>query len=238
MTRTVLITGASSDIGLALCQRYLDQGYSVVAHYSSGRPEFFQLVESNKNVLPLQIDFSNPDNLEHALSKNTDAIETCDVFINAAAVLTAQPFAKVTPQSILTSLTINLIPGIMIMQAVAPAMVKREWGRIVHLSSIGVKFGGGTASFDYALSKHAMEFLPADHKAWAAHNVFTNVLRIGVTDTRFHGNDPDKDMAKRISFIPARRMALPDEIAQSVHWFGSEENAFTSGQVVAIAGGE
>jgi NAD(P)-dependent dehydrogenase (short-subunit alcohol dehydrogenase family) len=238
MTRQILITGASSDIGLALCQKYLDQGDSIVALYNSGHPQFFKFIEEHKNIRPLQIDFSDPINLEQALEKQLDTFISCDVFINAAAAIEAQPFAEVTSQSILRALHTNLIPGLIIMQAVAPAMVERGWGRIVHLSSIGVKFGGGSSSFCYSLSKHALEFLPSDHKVWAAHNVFANVLRIGVTDTRFHRNDPGKDMSTRISLIPARRMATPDEMANSIYCYGSDENTFTTGQVITIAGGE
>lgn len=238
MTRQVLITGASSDIGLALCRRYLARGDSIIAHYSSGRPELSELIEAHENVMPLPIDFSDPRNLDRALAEKSELLKSSEVFINAAAILEPQPFAEITSQSILRTLSINLVPGLLLMQSLAPAMVERGWGRIVHLSSIGVKFGGGSASFCYALSKYALEFLPADHKAWAAHNVFANVVRVGVTDTRFHRNDPNKDMTTRVSLIPAQRMATPEEIANSISWFGSEENAFATGQVVAVAGGE
>jgi 3-oxoacyl-[acyl-carrier protein] reductase len=124
------------------------------------------------------------------------------------------------------------------MQTIAPVMVTRGWGRIVHLSSIGVKFRGGSSTFCYSLSKHAMEFLPSCTKDWAAHDVFVNIIRVGITDTRLHSSEPNKDMTKRVSLIPTKRMAQPEEIAKSIFWCGSEENTFMSRQVIEIAGGE
>ncbi|HAK37260.1 MAG TPA: NAD(P)-dependent oxidoreductase, partial [Nitrospina sp.] len=40
------------------------------------------------------------------------------------------------------------------------------------------------------------------------------------------------------SMIPMGRMATPDEIAKVVYWLGSEQNSFTTGQVITVAGGE
>ena len=117
-------------------------------------------------------------------------------------------------------------------------MLERGWGRIVNLSSIGVKFGGGSKTFCYSLSKHALEFFPHDHKTWAARNILINTLRVGVTDTRIHKVDPEKDMNQRISMIPMARMATPDEIANVVCWLGSDQNSYMTGQVITASGGE
>ena len=124
------------------------------------------------------------------------------------------------------------------MQAIGPAMVKRGFGRIVHGSSIGVKFGGGEQSFTYSLSKHAQEFIPKECREWAKNNVFVNVVRIGVTTTRIHSNMPHKDMATRAKFIPAGRLASPEEIAQTLFWLGSDINGFTANEIISAAGGE
>jgi NAD(P)-dependent dehydrogenase (short-subunit alcohol dehydrogenase family) len=236
--RQVFITGASSDIGCAICKLYLAEGYSVVGHYYNGQPAFFDLVESSPNMTAIQIDFADPQNLEDALKENPKTFLGTDVVVNASAFYEGAPFADITAQAILRIMTVNVLPGLQLMRTIAPAMVERGWGRIVHLSSIGVKFGGGSNSFAYALSKHAMEFMPSDHKGWAARNVFVNVIRVGVTDTRFHDSNPDKDLGERVSMIPAGRMASPDEIAKTVYWHGSENNSFTTGQVIAVAGGE
>lgn len=236
--RRVLITGASSDIGISLCRLYLREGYHVLAHYRDGQTAFFDLLQGSREITPIVIDFADTGQLENALAEHSHVLRSADVLINAAAHYQPSPFREVRATDLIEAFSINTVPGIVLSRELAPAMMSRGFGRIVHLSSAGVRFRGGSSSFCYALSKHAMEFLPADLNAWAADNVFVNVLRVGVTDTRIHRRDPTKDMARRVALIPAARMAHPDEIAEAAFWLGSENNSFTTGQVIAVAGGE
>ena len=65
-------------------------------------------------------------------------------------------------------------------------MEKKKYGRIINTSSIGVKFGGGINTFSYSVSKHINEFIPNEIRKLSTKNVLYNVLRIGMTDTKFH----------------------------------------------------
>ncbi len=236
--KQAFITGASSDIGIAVSRKYLENGYTVIGHYNKGQKAFFELAKEFTDFKPFQLNLEDTAALEKTMAEQTETFTKNDVLINGAALLESIPFSQVSAEDILRALRINLIPGILFMRTIAPTMVDRGWGRIVHLSSIGVKFGGGSASFCYALSKHAQEFMPSDYKAWAARDVFVNALRIGVTDTRIHRNDPTKDMSARINLIPAKRMASPAEVAEIVYWYGSGNNTFTTGQTITFSGGE
>ena len=236
--KQVLITGASSDIGIETCKKYLAEGFQVVGHYNHGQDGFFDLVDASPNLQSLQIDLSNVKMFEQALIANKTLLEKTDILINMAAVSQAKLFQKITAADIIGAMNVNLIAALLLMRDTTPGMIKRKWGRIVNIGSIGVKFGGGATSFCYALSKHSLEFLPQDYKSWAANNVFVNTLRIGVTDTKFHHNNPAKNMERRIEMIPAKRMASPDEIADVIFWHGSNQNTFTTGQVISISGGE
>jgi NAD(P)-dependent dehydrogenase (short-subunit alcohol dehydrogenase family) len=117
-------------------------------------------------------------------------------------------------------------------------MCKQSWGRIVIGSSIGVKFGGGSGTYAYSLSKYASEFFPNSFRNWAEDNVFINAVRIGVTNTA-----PVKELGKKINksraeMIPIKRFAQPNEIAKEIYHLGSEDNTYITGQVITISGGE
>ena len=113
--------------------------------------------------------------------------------------------------SILRSLTVNALLPILIEKMLVKRMLSQKWGRILNCSSIGVKFGGGTNSYNYSLSKHCLEFIPSNYKNWAKRNVFINNLRIGVTNTKIHKKMKRKKlkMKKRLKLIPINRMAEP-----------------------------
>ena len=159
--KTVFITGASSDIGLAVCRRYLAEGgHRIIAHFRTPRPELEALIDGSGAVTPLQIDFADAGALEDQMASRPKQFSEADVLINLAACVPTIPFDRFTAEDVLDCLRVNLLPGLLLMQAMGPAMAKRGWGRIIHGSSIGVKFGGGRDTFAYSLSKHAQEFIP------------------------------------------------------------------------------
>ncbi len=234
--RKVLITGASSDIGLAVCRKYLEQDWHVIGHYRSQRPELEKL--RGDNFQEWQCDFSNQTEFEKTLKERNGELKEIDALITLAAEIQPRDFLSITSEDILQAITINYIPSFLLMQIIGPAMLKRNFGRIVHGSSIGVKFGGGESSFTYSLSKHTQEFIPQECRKWAEQNVYVNIVRIGVTDTRLHSKIPHKDMAARAKLIPAGRLASPEEIAGTLFWLGSDNNSFTTNEVIAVSGGE
>lgn len=236
--KTVFVTGASSDIGLQACRRYRDAGYRVIAHYRKGRPELEAMGGRNDGVELFPFDFADTAGLERALETERGYFAQADVLVNLAAALPDGPFEQTRADVMMDAFRVNVLPGMLLMQVMGPAMAERGWGRIVHASSIGVKFGGGMNSFAYSLSKHALEFIPNAARKWAKADVLTNVVRIGVTDTLSHQSISGKDLEERAGLIPAGRVAAPDEIAKTLYWLGSSENTYISGQVVAVSGGE
>ena len=76
------------------------------------------------------------------------------------------------------------------------------------------------------------------YKKIAKDNVLINNLRIGVTDTKIHKKIKNKNIKKRISLIPIKRMATPLEIAKYIYQLSSTENTFVTGETFTVAGGE
>jgi NAD(P)-dependent dehydrogenase (short-subunit alcohol dehydrogenase family) len=235
----VFVTGASSDIGLGVCRIFLSKGWDILAHYKTPRAELEAIAAVNsKKVELLKIDFDEPATIEERLAQHKKNYSECDVLINCAAFYASDKLSEITAESIFKAFSVNVLPGLLLMRDMGPEMARRKWGRIIHLSSIGVKFGGGSESYSYALSKHALEFLPADYRIWASNNTLLNILRVGVTNTRIHLRNPSKNMTSRIEMIPTKRMADTSEIAKAVWFFGSEENSYITGQIISISGGE
>ena len=117
-------------------------------------------------------------------------------------------------------------------------MAKKNWGRIINLGSIGVKFGGGERNFPYSLSKFILEFFPSFTKKWVKKNVLINTIRVGATNTKLHKKLPKKNLEKRAELIPMKRMAYSTEIAKFIFFLGSDKNTYISHQVIPISGGE
>lgn len=237
--RTVFVVGASSAIGLAVCRRYLDGGWSVLAHFNTNRRGLEKLLLKSYGRLDLiNIPFGHYSDLEKQLTLVRSGYIHCDALVTCAATLVPRKFSELDLQSVIDHMSINFFPSLLLMRDLGSEMASRGWGRIVHLGSIGVKFGGGSNSFAYALSKHALELFPQEAHDWARNNVLINTIRVGVTRTSIHDSDKKKDIEHRASLIPMKRVAEPWEVAQNVWFLGSELNTFITGQVIAVSGGE
>ena len=236
--KKVLILGASSDIGLKLIEIYLKNQYKIIAHYNKGNKFFFKLVDSNKNkIKKIKFNFLTNLNQSEKFLKNK-IFKDCSVLINALGYLKETNYSVLKLNDLENALKVNLFPGIYLTGKIGEEMNKKKWGRIVHLGSIGVKYGGGVSNFPYSLSKHSLEFIPSYTKRWIKNNVFVNTIRVGATKTKLHSKLTSKNLKYRESLIPLKRMASPKEIADFIFYIGSEKNSYISNQILSISGGE
>ena len=118
-------------------------------------------------------------------------------------------------------------------------MIKVNFGRILNVSSIGVKYGGGEFTYNYSFSKQALEYIPAYLRNLTNKNILTNVLRVGVLDIKREKKiKKKKNMDKRIKLIPIKRAATASEVAETIFNLSSEKNTYIANEKITIAGGE
>ena len=90
--KRVLLTGASSDIGLATCQKYQEAGWFVVGHYRNDRAELDQVRGSQFENW--QCDFANLISLESNIEKDKSKFSDLDAFVSLAADLPRIEFSN------------------------------------------------------------------------------------------------------------------------------------------------
>jgi NAD(P)-dependent dehydrogenase (short-subunit alcohol dehydrogenase family) len=238
LKRNIFISGANSDIGIILAQKFLADGHNVIGHYREENSKFLDLEKTNQNFSKFQFDFSKSNNWEEEIKKKEKMLSKIDIFVHLAAELKSKNFLTTDSDFIMNTIYVNFLSAQSLLRFLIKPMSRRKFGRIVLGSSIGTKFGGGVNSYAYSLSKHMLEFMPSEMQSWAKKNILINTLRIGVTDTKIHKNLPKKNLKKRIELIPIGRLATPYEVANAIKWFGSDQNTYTTGQVIDISGGE
>ena len=134
---------------------------------------------------------------------------------------------------------VNVKAAFLLGRAALSQMQEQKSGRIISISSIGLKFGGGINTVHYSASKAALEAVTASlAKAGAPFNVLVNTVRAGVTDTPMHEKIGRTDMSDRASLIPLKRLALPSEISRAVQFLAGDNSSFVTGSVLTVSGGE
>ena len=236
--KTVLITGANSGIGFAAVKLFLKNGYKVFAQYNSNKNNLD--IIKDINLILLQSDFRNLNETEKLFDNILKETTTIDVLVNNAGLYSpVENFDELNLNILNNVLNVNLKSPFILSKRFISLMKKYNRGRIINISSIGVKYGGSVLSMPYTLSKSALETMTISFaKEGAKYNILVNALRIGVTNTEIHKISKNKDMNSRINMIPLKRMAEPKEIAEYILFLSSEKSNFTTGSIITIAGGE
>lgn len=240
-SKTVLVTGSSGGIGRAISLRFAEEGWNVLCHYRSSDKKALEL-KKNINDLGadcriLKVDLSSKSELKNFV-KEIRKIGIDSLINNAASHVKSAHYSELTADILEDTFMINTFAPMLLASAVFERMKKRQFGRIVNISSIAAKYGGSEFSMHYGASKRALEGLTKTlAREGAPHNVLVNTIRPGVIDTDFYKKFP-KDMKKRIAMIPMKRMGRPEDIAEMAYYFGSGKNSFITNQTITIAGGE
>ena len=235
--KKITILGASSDIGIYVTQKFLSMGFKVNAHYNNQNKYLKDLYKENSNNLKLfKFNLKNIKLWEEYVKKSKFLKDT-DALISFTGFIKANNFENFNVKDSYDHLNINYFSSIILTKHVLKHMKKNKFGRILYSSSIGTKFGGGEKSFNYSLSKFCNEFFPNRLRNLANLNILTNTLQIGVTNTKIHSKLPEKNLKKRVSLIPIKRMANINEVGNIVVNF-ILKNKLISSQVINISGGE
>ncbi|MCF6331158.1 MAG: SDR family oxidoreductase [Sulfurimonas sp.] len=236
--KTVLITGANSGIGFATVQLFLDNNYKVFAHYNQNRNSLESL--DNKNLFLVKANLLYMNETEELFKEVMKETERIDVLVNNAGLyMSADTDKDLSIEAFDEVLNVNLKAPFILSKMFIHIMKNFSSGKIINISSIGVKYGGSYSSMFYTISKAALESLTLSlAKEGSKYNILVNAIRVGVTDTDIHKINKNKNMNDRVELIPLRRMAETKEIAEQILFLSSSKNSFMTGSIVTVAGGE
>jgi len=236
--KTALVTGANSGIGYSTVKLFLTNGYRVFAHFNSAPQELNSITDNN--LILLKADFSKLNETEDLFNQVLMKTDTIDVLVNNAGLYhSVDDFSELDLEIFNKVMNVNLKSPFLLSKRFIELMKKFNRGRIINISSIGVKYGGSPNSMPYTVSKSALEAMTLSFsKEGAKYNILVNALRVGVTNTKIHNNSKGKNMKNRIEMIPLKRMAEASEIAEYILFLASEKSNFTTGSIITVAGGE
>ncbi|KKU53094.1 MAG: hypothetical protein UX74_C0005G0028 [Parcubacteria group bacterium GW2011_GWA2_47_10b] len=239
----VLITGASSGIGFQIAKDFLSEGALAGVHYCRNKKGIEKLRKCAKpgQCRIFQADFSRSEEVlrlwdEFILwSKNR-----IDVLVNNAGEVGERiPLRELSEEAWDMAFQVNVKAPFLLSRAALSVMSKQRSGRIINISSIGVKFGGSPTTAHYSASKAALEAMTGSFaKAAAPFNVLVNVVRAGVTDTPLHTKTSRRDLSRRTAMIPLKRLARPAEISNVVIFLAGKKSSFITKAIIDVAGGE
>lgn len=118
-------------------------------------------------------------------------------------------------------------------------MIKNNYGRLIHISSIAGFLGLDDGESHYCAAKAAiMGFSRAVAAETAKYNITSNVIAPGLIMNDFLKRIyPQEFFDKMIPQIPKGRAGIPEDIANGVLFFAQEESGYITGDILTITGG-
>ena len=246
-SRSVLVAGASSDIGLALLDRLVRAGWRIGAHCNMGWDRIAKIYDDTRKP------HSNLKIMKRDLSSQYDCHRLVDDFaewgggIDALVQLTGNVcrlshWEDLNESEWNADLEINLSGPFFLAQRAFWYMKKQSQGRIVLMSTASAPHGGGQDTLAYGVAKAGIECLTKGlAKGGAAHNILVNALAPGFIDTRFHQDTlgrSKEEISRRTSLVPLKRAGRPSDVANMIEFLISEGGNFITGEVISISGGD
>ncbi len=161
-----------------------------------------------------------------------------DILINNAGINVLNTVPNVGGEAWQNMLQVNLNGPLRLIQAYAPAMAQRGWGRILNISTIFSLVTREQRSA-YSMTKSALNALTRSVAVeFGPHGVLANSLAPGYVDTALtrQNNSPEAIVALAKN-IPLRRLARPEELAKVAAFLVSDDNTYLTGQTVLADGG-
>ncbi|MBD3344936.1 MAG: SDR family oxidoreductase [Chitinivibrionales bacterium] len=227
---TTLITGASTGIGRATAEMLSKQDHFIIG-----------LARREVHDFPgeyIQVDVLD-ENATADVLKDITSRHSVDGLVNNVGIVRPAPLEEITLKDLRDVYEVNVRVAVQCMQAVAPAMKEKNYGRVVNIASLvtsGVPYRGVYASAKSGL----VSFTQTWALELARYGITVNAISPGPTATEmFNRNNPvgSEGYQRYTNMTAMKRVAPPEEIACTICFFMSEGASFVTGQHLYVDGG-
>ena len=160
-----------------------------------------------------------------------------DILINNAGITQKKAIQEMSLEEWNRILTVDLTGVFLCCQAVLPSMISQRYGRIVNVSSVSGRNGGGIfgGSHYCAAKAGVIGFSKALGKEVAVHGITVNCVAPGASKTDIGGNRYENK--PQPTGVPMNRRGEAHETAAAILFLASEHASFITGATIDVNGG-
>jgi 3-oxoacyl-[acyl-carrier protein] reductase len=237
--RVAVVTGGAKGIGAETARVFAAEGADVVAWDVSGGPP-------GERIAFRQVDVTDARAVASAVEATLAEHGRIDILVNNAGILRDALLVKVKDGEVVGTLSdadfeaviaVNLRGVFVCTRAVAPAMIRQGYGRILNASSV-VGLYGNFGQTNYVATKAAVIGMT---RVWARElgpkGITVNAVAPGFIGTEMVRQMPEKILATMVERTPVRRLGEPRDVALAYLYLASDDASFVNGAVLSVDGG-
>jgi 2-hydroxycyclohexanecarboxyl-CoA dehydrogenase len=244
VSRTAVVTGGGSGMGMAICHHLARQGRKVaVLDVDADAAERVakDLDAAGSAALGVPVDVSDRTAVDAALDQVRSLLGRVEIMVTSAGIEGFVDFLDIRVEDWERMLAVNLTGTFHCLQAAVPDMIEAGWGRIVTISSSSAQSGTRRMSHYVASKGGVIALTKALALDLAPNGITVNTIPPGVIDTPMMRRPIESGAMAGMDAILARaplgRAGTPEDIAVACAFLCSEEAGYITGQQINVNGG-
>ncbi|MEF3079830.1 SDR family NAD(P)-dependent oxidoreductase [Winogradskyella poriferorum] len=238
--KTAIVTGGNSGLGYATAKKFCDNGYTTYIIGRNQEKTAKACEEIGELAKPIVFDLDQLDKIPEMISQIAETEGHIDVLVNNAGINMKKEFIEVTDEEFDKIIHTNMKSVFSISREVVKVMKNSGGGNIVNISSMAAQYGIPKV-IAYTASKTAIEGMTRSMAVdLAQYGVRVNCVAPGFIKTPMTAealnSDPERKN-KVFSRTPMGKMGEPEDIADAVFFFASNEAKFVTGVTMCVDGG-
>jgi len=244
--RTAIVTGAARGIGAATAKRLAADGLQVGVldlDAANTQPVVDEIIAAGGKAIALGADVSDTDAVGEAVEKTATDLGAPTVIVNNAGIIRDNLLFKMTVDEWDLVMAVHLRGAFNTVKHAQKYMVEAKYGRIVNLSSTSAQ--GNRGQVNYAAAKAGLQgYTKTLALELGKFGITANAVAPGFTVTEMIAETAERVGVPLDDFLDAAakeiavaRVGYPEDIANAISFFCSENAGYVSGQVLYVAGG-
>jgi 3-oxoacyl-[acyl-carrier protein] reductase len=245
--RVALVTGGARGIGAATAERLAEDGAAIAICDLDDEAATAAAAEiagrHGVAAVGLAADVGVADEVERMVGEIVLRLGSLDILVNNAGITRDNLIHRMSEDDWDAVAHVHLKGAFLCARAAQREMVKRNWGRIINLSSASAL--GNRGQTNYSTAKAGLQGMARTLAIELGRfGITANAVAPGFIDSDMTravavrlGRDIEEYKAERAKAIPVGRVGVPRDVANVIAFLASDDASFVSGQVIYVAGG-
>ena len=239
--KIAVVTGGSRGIGRAVCEKLASLGADIAFSYAGNAAAAEETAEACRalgvRVFSMQADVGKSEAVTAFFDAVMKEYGRVDILVNNAGITRDNLAMRMKEEEFDQVIETNLKGTFLCMKAVTRPMMKQRSGRIINLTSV-VALRGNPGQVNYCASKAGVIGMTKSMaREVASRGITVNAIAPGFIETDMTAKLPEDIKTSMAAGIPMAHMGRPEDVANAVAFFASDEAAYVTGQVLCVDGG-